>query len=45
MGVFWYRTSKWQWGPVDRPVEPTAAMGWPWVTWSPACTRNLEQWA
>lgn len=26
-GLFWYRTSKWQWGPVDRPVEPTAAMG------------------
>lgn len=27
MGSPAWRTSKWRWGPVESPVEPTAAMG------------------
>ena len=32
------RTSKCRWAPVERPVEPTAAMSWPALTLSPTWT-------
>ena len=38
------RTSKWQWLPVLRPVEPISAMCWPLKTLSPTLTRRLLLW-
>jgi hypothetical protein len=37
------RTSKWRWGPVERPVDPTHAMGVWDATGSPTWTSNLDR--
>ena len=45
MGSSCHSSSKWQWGPVARPVAPTWAMACPYSTVSPALTNSAEQWA
>ena len=44
-GVPSQRISKWQCGPVDRPVEPISATGSPCATQSPTDTSSAEQCA
>src|SRR5439155_593243 len=39
------RTSKCRCGPVERPVEPTAATRWPRSTRSPSFTNNCDAWS
>src|SRR5680860_1777780 len=37
------RTSKWQCGPVDAPVEPTKPMIWPCFTWAPGLEPGVKR--
>lgn len=38
-------TSKWRWGPVERPVDPMLPIVWPLATVSPTLTKTLLMWA
>ena len=44
-GIPFSRTSKCRCGPVERPVEPTFAITWPFITTSPTLTRLLDRCA